>query len=1026
MRRMDGTRMDRHPMLEVRLLGGFEVRVAERLVPAAVWGQRRAAAIVKLLALEPGHRLHREQVIDLLWPELDPDSAANNLRVALHHARRGLENAGAPANRFLVREGDALLLGPRDAVHVDVDAFAQAAARAWQGAEPGAAEDAAALYRGELLPDDPYEEWAASRREAIRASYLSLLARLSGLHEQRGDLPRAVAARERALAVDPLDEATNAALVRLHAAMGQRQAALTHYARFAALLQRELGAEPERETRELAAAVKAGRIPVVQPPAQPPPSATTLAIAAPLPAAVDALVGRERELAELGRLSAASRLVTLTGPGGIGKTRLALEAARAARRRFPDGATLVDLAALRDPALVLPTLARALGVDTSGGQPVADLVAAAIGERRVLVVLDNLEQIVSAAVEIAALLAACPHLTLLATSRVRLRVRGEQEYPVAPLPLPDPAPDAGTDWVSRLAASPAVTLFVLRATAARPGFALTPGNAEAVAAICRRLDGLPLAIELAAARVRMLAPEELLGKLGRPLDALGESAADLPERQRTLRDTIAWSYDLLSPGEQRLFRRLSVCPGGCTLEMAEVVGSRESIVERTTDRTTSDFRLPTSDSPLDLLGRLVDQSLVIARPGEDGETRYAMLGTIREFAAERLAACGEAEDAQRALMGYLMRLAEEAESGFLGSAQTAWLDRVGAEHDNIRAALGSSLERRDVEAALALATAIAPFWRARGFAGEGADWLERTVALAAEAPAEERAAALAALGGLAIDLGEFALADRAFEESVGLWMTLGDRRTMIQGLFALAVSRSHGGAVAEARAALQEALAIARELDDARGVAAALHNVGMLDREAGDLDSAVSLLDEAMTIWRRLDDAHWIAVTASNLGDAYRLAGDAQRASVCFDESAGRYAGLGDRFGLGVVANQRGLLEQAAGRPGVAMRRHAEALRHFDAVRAPLGVIESIEWLAVAAAETHAEAALRLFAAAAAAREVRGLTPLPVDAAPVAAGLERARRAAGPGAETALSDGATLPLDEARDAAFALADEWRR
>ena len=1014
-------RMDRHPILDVRLLGGFAVRVADRVVPAAVWGQRRAAGIVKLLALEPGYRLHREQLLDQLWPELDPESAANNLRVALHHARRGLEETGAPAGRFLVREGDGLLLGPREAVQVDVEQFAQAAAHSWQSGDPELAERAAALYRGDLLPDDPYEEWAAARREAIRASYLTLLARLSRLHEERGDLACAIAARERALVLDALDETTNAAIVRLHAGMGQRELALAHYTRFADRLARELGAEPERETRELAAAVRAGRVADVSPRTAPPRRATAPPIRSGLPAAVDDLIGRERELAELERLLARSRLVTLTGPGGIGKTRLALEAARAQRDRYSDGVALVDLAAVRDANLVLPTAARALGVEAARGQPMAAVLAAAIGERRLLVIFDNLEHVAAAGPDIAALLTACPNLAVLATSRVRLRVRGEQEYPVSPLSLPEAARDDSGGHLPAAASSPALVLFARRAQAARPGFALTAGNADAVAAICRRLDGLPLAIELAAARIRVLTPEELLRRLARPLDVLGMTAADLPERQRTLRDTIAWSHNLLSPPQQILFRRLGVFPGGWTLAAADVVGGRGSGVGGTIDRPTSDF-------VLDTLAGLVDQSLVVARPGDRDEAmRYTMLQTIREFATERLLASDEAEAMQRVLEAFVIRLVEEAELGFLGPEQTAWLDRIETEHDNIRAALDGSLDRGDATVALALAPGIAPFWRSRGFASEGARWLERALALAADAPAERRAVVLDALGGLSVDLGEYQQADRYYQASVDLWWELGDRRAVIQGLYALSIAKSNSGKIAEARALLDEALAIARELRDERGVAASLHNLGMLAREDGELDRAITLLDEAMTVWRRLGDPHWTGVTASNLGDAYRLAGDADHARACLDVSAALYDRLGDRFGLGVVANQRGLLEQAAGRPDGAMHLHVEALRHFAAVDAPLGEIESIEWLAVAAAHTpRAAAALRLFGATAAARATRGLAPLAVDAAPVAAGLDRARQSAGEDAEAALASGAALTLVEAREAALTLADASQR
>src|SRR5918998_1001329 len=430
--------------LEIRLLGGFETRVGPQIVPSTVWRQRRAAAIVKLLALEPGHRLHREQLLDTLWPELDPESAANNFRGALHHARLGLEGAGAPPGVFLVRDGDQLLLGPQDRLVVDVNAFTETASHAWHSADPAIAQRASELYGGDLLPDDPYEDWAAARREGLRSSYLTVLTRLAGLHEERGDLPHAIAVHERILRTDPLDEAAHAGLMRLHAQMGNPQRALAHYARLQSLLDRELGTPPEPATQALAEAIRAGRITSAPAPSHPPSapqpqSSGAIAPGARLPVPVDALVGREREVAELERLLATACLVTLTGPGGIGKTRLAQEAARAVSARFPDGVAFVDLAPLRDSSFVLPSIARALGIDETGNRPISDLLAAGIGERRLLLVLDNFEQLTAAASDLAVILEACTGMTVLATSRVRLRLRREQEYPVLPLALPERA-----------------------------------------------------------------------------------------------------------------------------------------------------------------------------------------------------------------------------------------------------------------------------------------------------------------------------------------------------------------------------------------------------------------------------------------------------------------------------------------------------------------------------------------------------------------------------------------------------------
>ncbi len=390
---------------------------------------------------------------------------------------------------------------------------------------------------------------------------------------------------------------------------------------------------PERDwlPEVLHGLVRAG-VAVAPPPRDAPPSSTDTPGPIRLPTPLTALLGRDAEVRQVVGLLASHRLVTLTGPGGVGKTRLAIEAARAAAPAFPDGVVFVDLAPLRDPALVLPAIAQVLEVREAPGIPLDRALAAALGERRLLLVLDNLEQVVAAAAGIAALLTACPQLVVLATSRAALAVRGERILPVEPLPLPDEG-EAPAD----LAASPAVRLFAERADEARPGFGLTAANAPTVAAICARLDGLPLAIELAAARVKLLAPEALLAKLASRLPLLTSGARDLPDRQRTLRGAIAWSHDLLSKDEQALFRRLAVFAGGFTLEAADAVVNPDAGFET-----------------MDVLAALVDESLV-RQEHTTGEPRFRMLETVREFAAERLAgerrARGDSTGARRALHG---------------------------------------------------------------------------------------------------------------------------------------------------------------------------------------------------------------------------------------------------------------------------------------------------------------------------------------------------------------------------------------
>ena len=551
--------MDPPAPLEICLLGGFRVTVHGRVVPAAAWRQKRAAAIVKLLALAPSHRLHRELVIESLWSELDAEAATNNLRVALARARRFLEAAGSDPGRFLFRDGEHVVLANPDQLRVDVDAFAAAVTRAWSMEDRAAARTAIDLYRGDLLPDDLYDDWAANPRTELRASYLTLLARLAQLHEQRQELGQAIATLQRLLHTEPLDESAHAALIRLFARVGEPRQALLQYERLVALLADELGAVPEPATRDLVTAIREGRFPAADETSLPGSrdfngagvvDSQVDGRAARLPAQLGDLIGREREIAELQRLLATSRLLTLTGPAGVGKTRLGLAVAGAVAEMDVD-VVFVDLASLRDAALVLPAVARALGINETGASSLVDAMATHLAGKRSLLVLDNFEQVVSAAADVARLLASCSGIRLLITSRSRLRLRGEQEYPVQPLAVPNRSdrpgtPDAIADWER----SPAIALFVQRAREAQPGYVLTVPDAPVAAEICRRLDGLPLAIELAAARIRVLPLPAILSRLERPLTLLAGGPRDAPARQQTLRAAIDWSHDS-SPARSR-------------------------------------------------------------------------------------------------------------------------------------------------------------------------------------------------------------------------------------------------------------------------------------------------------------------------------------------------------------------------------------------------------------------------------------------------------------------------------------------
>lgn len=924
--------------LHINLLGPF--RITNNGSPVTGIESQRGRALLAYLAVEGGKPHRREKLAAFLWPEASQGSASQNFRRALYNLRQALENNSEG------EEGSVLLVSRREvqfnnAAGHQVDAVRvaalldDAATHSHSVDKPGSSSDsntsiesceqciellkeAAALYSADFLAglsfigSEAFEVWRIQKQEDLHIRMMAALTHIASYYLRRRQSANAIRYLRQQIALEPWREEVHRRLIEALVMNGQTVEALQQYEVCCRILEAELGVEPSLDTTALCGRIQSGDTDF---------SPTTPANHRPnnLPAQPTALIGREKELADITALLDRKdvRLVTLKGLGGTGKTRLALEVGLQLESRlpdsFPDGVWLIELAAIVEPILVVPAIAAILGVKEARGTRLIDTLKSHLKSKRLLLILDNLEQVIEAATDVSQLLSSGPGIQVLCTSRVPLRIRGERAYAVRSLALPDLTRRLSKEALAQYAS---VHLFTERAADVNGDFELTDDNASVVAEICVRLDGLPLAIELAATRVRLLSPQALLERLSQRLNVLTGGARDLPERHQTMRGAIAWSYDLLDESEKKLFRRLAVFHGWCTLEAVEAVCNYDR-------ECNSNPRLALISS--DCVQSLLDKSLLQRREATDGKLRLWMLETLHEFALEKLQESGEYETLKREHALYFMRLGEEAEPELRGKQQTEWLLRLELEHDNIRAVLRWSIESASgeaVELGIRILGATWRFWNIRGHFSEGRELLTEILAiemaLLYPTMRAHRAKALNGAGVLAWSQGDYVGAQALHEESLALRRELGDKLGVAHTLTNLGNVAWSQGDYAAAQALHEESLVLKRELGDKLGISYSLNNLGTVAKEQSAFVAARALYVESLALRRELGDQLGIAYTLTNLGVVAHLQGDYSYARTLHEESLSLKQDLGDESGiaytlnnLGNVAKEQGDIEAA-------------------------------------------------------------------------------------------------------------------
>lgn len=882
--------------MQFRILGALEVVRGES--PLTI-GTPRQRVLLTLLLIRPGEVVSADRLADELWGGTTPETARHTLQAYVHRLRRAL---GQDGWRLGTRPpGYRLEISPGELDAVTFQELVEEGRRAHAAGDRQSASSllhrALELWRGPVFADLPEVAALESERARLQEMRLACLEDRIDADLSLGRQDALVGELEALVTEHPFRERLWGNLMLALYRSGRQADALAAYRRVRDTLRDELGLEPGPELANLEELILVQdpslRKPEPMAPLEPPHN---------IPVQRTTLVGRGRELAELQGLLQSRRLVTVTGPPGAGKTRLALKVAARSLRTFPHGVFIVSLAEVEDPELVPSTMAATLGI-AAGGGPVLEALLDHVTPKRLLLVLDNLEHVLSAAPAVSKLLDAAAGLKVLATSRAPLHLSGEQEYPLGPLPVPErDHPD--------IARSDAVVLFADRASAVEPRFVLTADSVPIVAEVVTRLDGLPLAIELAAARLKLFTLQELAGRVSPALPLLVRGPVDLSARQRTLRDAIAWSHDLLDPTERAVFRRLGVFRGGFTLEAADAVAPG-----------------PEVHDVLGGVSSLVEMSL-LQRPAEAGQARFSMLETIREYALEQLRARGEKEDRRRRHAVFYSKLAERAEPELTGVKQAEWLVRLEAERANLRAALAWALDGGDTEVGLLTAARMWRFWQFRGPLDEGRRWLEDLLAVPTHAPGVARVKALIGLAGICYWQVDFDATDARYREALRLVETIGDRWLEAEALSGLALTLAcHRRDVETAAPFARRLHALAEEQRDPTVVVTSLMTSGVMSAMAGDPDGARPYCEQVLAMSRTVGQRWWEGQTLRLLGliscmqERYEVAEEELRGSLEIASETGDLLGVArDLETLGVTAVPGGRVERGLILAGAASR----------------------------------------------------------------------------------------------------------